>query len=601
MTDKNNKLWQFLHDVTGFKTQITDPLNRVTQFDPDSYGNVAKITDPAGKITNRVFNLLGQITQETDALGRITNYSYDDWGRLILIEYPTTGAPSVSFSYDLENRMIQSVDGTGTRSYSYDDWGRRTALSDPRGGTSAVYDARGAITQQTDVSGRTVQYAFNGASQLTAVGDGSGTAQYTYTLDGDVATASYPNGTRVEYGYDNARRINSIVHRLVSNGSIIISYGVTYDSAGRVWQVTEQPSGDVTTYLYDYVGNLTSEVRTGVSPYSGTYQYDGSGARTSAYVVTNGVAQQNGTYSYDPAGRLSQVVDTVSNTTDVYTWNDDGTLASFPGPGYTRLLSYNDSKQLVSITRDYGGGTQVLAYEYGYGADGGRRWKKDYAGGIWTWYPCGVACSAGELVEQQSDLTGQTWTTTALYLQGQSIVSRNGEYHHFDNRNTAGVITNISGSVLSNNLYDNFGVARYTNGSAQTPWRWQQAQVADEGLIHVGFGMFQDPTADAMTVVAPASIVGCFACMYAALKHLGLKYDDAKNYCCTVIRACKCPPSTTKPTPPTPTPPKPTPPTPTPPTPTPPNPTPPGPNPPAPPRGPGSPPPGLPQPPPIPA
>lgn len=35
--------------------------------------------------------------------------------------------------------------------------------------------------------------------------------------------------------------------------------------------------------------------------------------------------------------------------------------------------------------------------------------------------------------------------------------------------NTAGVITNSSASVVSNNLYDLFGVKRYEQGSAQTP------------------------------------------------------------------------------------------------------------------------------------
>jgi len=59
-----------------------------------------------------------------------------------------------------------------------------------------------------------------------------------------------------------------------------------------------------------------------------------------------------------------------------------------------------------------------LAYEYGYGFEEGRRWRKDTVNGVWTRYPCGVACGAGELVEQTSDLSGSQWTTSALYLQG---------------------------------------------------------------------------------------------------------------------------------------------------------------------------------------
>ncbi len=80
-----------------------------------------------------------------------------------------------------------------------------------------------------------------------------------------------------------------------------------------------------------------------------------------------------GTYTYDGAGRLIQVVDAATNTTETYVWNADGTLASFPGPGYTRLLKYDEEGRLVRIRRDYGGGNVPLAYEYGYGFDGGRR------------------------------------------------------------------------------------------------------------------------------------------------------------------------------------------------------------------------------------
>jgi len=81
-----------------------------------------------------------------------------------------------------------------------------------------------------------------------------------------------------------------------------------------------------------------------------------------------------------------------------------------------------------------------LAYEYGYGFDGGRRWRKDYLNGVWTRYPCGVACGAGELVEQQKPLEGGSWTVSALYLQGISLVRRNDEWHHFDPLGTAQVI-----------------------------------------------------------------------------------------------------------------------------------------------------------------
>ncbi len=93
-----------------------------------------------------------------------------------------------------------------------------------------------------------------------------------------------------------------------------------------------------------------------------------------------------------------------------------------------------------------------------------------------TRYPCGVACGAGDLVEQQKPLEGGDWVTSALYLQGISLVRRNNEWHHFDPFGTAGVITNGSAQVVSNDLVDLFGVVRYQQGSAETPWRWGEEQ-----------------------------------------------------------------------------------------------------------------------------
>ncbi|HLI48263.1 MAG TPA: hypothetical protein VKV18_06175 [Chthonomonas sp.] len=58
----------------------------------------------------------------------------------------------------------------------------------------------------------------------------------------------------------------------------------------------------------------------------------------------NGVVVHNGSYSYDGGGRLAQVVDSATNQTEVYGWNGDGTLASAPGPGYTRGFVWNEGK-----------------------------------------------------------------------------------------------------------------------------------------------------------------------------------------------------------------------------------------------------------------
>ncbi len=143
-----------------------------------------------------------------------------------------------------------------------------------------------------------------------------------------------------------------------------------------------------------------------------------------------------------------------------------------PGPNYTREFGYNEEAQLLSISH-----SGTLAYQYAYGADGNRRWAKDIANNAWTWYPCGVACGAGELVEQGSDLTGATWTTNAQYLRAgggcSSMLIRrksatDDEYHHEDPLGAFGVITGANGAVLSSNVYDAFMGMQYVQGVSKT-------------------------------------------------------------------------------------------------------------------------------------
>ena len=183
---------------------------------------------------------------------------------------------------------------------------------------------------------------------------------------------------------------------IISAGTLAVTLRVSRrQAAGRITQIVEQPSGDTTSFTYDDSGRILSENRTGTKPYTSCYTYDSRGNRLTAVRAENGVTSHNGTYTYDDSGRLTQCVDTATGITETYAWNNDNTLASSPGGGYTRLYEYDEEQRLIRIKKDYGGGTVVTAYEYGYAFDGGRRWRKDIAGNLWTWYPCGVACCAG--------------------------------------------------------------------------------------------------------------------------------------------------------------------------------------------------------------
>ncbi len=376
--------------------------------------------NPLGQTTSWSYTL-GRVTSRTDAIGRTTSYSYDAWKRLTGIDYPQS--TDQSFTYDLEGRMTQSVDGTGTRTYTYDALGRKTNQVDPRGTTVATYDNASRLKTQTDPTGRLIQYAYDGDGQLTGVSDPTSWATYVYDARHRLSTVSYSNGTTSTYGYDPAGRTTSLVHR--GPGNVVIgSYSSSYDTAGRLSQTVEGPQSATTTYGYDAFGRLLSENRSGVSPYVSTYTYESRGLRATAFRSENGVASHNGTYTYDNAGRLTSVADTVtaSGLAGSYSWNADGTLASMPGPGYTRTLSYDEEGRLTGISKLQGGVTTPL-FQYGYGFDGGRRWRKDLANNVWDWYPCGVACCAGDLVTLRSTNVGTTWAVLETRLDQATVLN----------------------------------------------------------------------------------------------------------------------------------------------------------------------------------
>ena len=219
-------------------------------------------------------------------------------------------------------------------------------------------------------------------------------------------------------------------------------------------------NGSATSYGYDFAGRLLSENRTGTNPYASTYSYTNRGQRATAFRSENGVASHNGTYTYDDAGRLTTVADTVtaSGLGGNYTWNADSTLASYPGPGYTRKLSYDEEGRLTKIDRD-NGTTITPVFEYGYGFDGNRRWRKDLAGNTWDWYPCGVACCAGELVTMRSTNGGASWSSNSLRLSGSNVF----EGSPFLGSITSGATKWGSEQIVS----DGFGVLRsgsFANG-----------------------------------------------------------------------------------------------------------------------------------------
>lgn len=133
----------------------------------------------------------------------------------------------------------------------------------------------------------------------------------------------------------------------------------------------------------------------------------------------------------------------------------DGTLATMPGPGYTRHLSYDEERQMIGIAKEE---NQIITpvLEFGYGYDGGRRYRHDLVEDVIDWFPCGVACCAGELVTMRSSDGGDIWETLHLSLSKGGAKIKDGIV-------TLGAISGgrVAGSYLGHlTTLDQYSVSR---------------------------------------------------------------------------------------------------------------------------------------------
>lgn len=435
--------------VYGQVRQVRDPLGRVTEYRyyPADDANLARrgqlkrVIVPGGFWRELDYGGAGWLTRrevQTANGSEVTTYTYDNWGRLRLIDYPRSA--DVSMGWDGESRRVWVQDSMGRREYTYDAWGRITRQQGCCGNeegievvaVAAEYDEAGRKRYERELNSsgvaiRTIETTYDALGRLQTIGDYRGQVVYSYEeTTGRLRRESYPNGSYVEYAYygtDNPSQVGFVwkVEHKKPDGSLLIGYEYTYDRLGRVVQSVERPSGDTMVYTYTPAGRLGSENRTGQVWYQRHYVYnrDGSRQRVYRHDVLNG--EHNEEYVYDlVSGRLSTVRDTVPEPDVMHSfhWNPEGTLGRWSDStvGYERVFSYDEEGRLVRIEQDHGGGDVRLAYEYGYNGDGVRVWKRDVLYEQEYRYVCRIGCGGVPMRVYNRTTGGTRWASVEDYL-----------------------------------------------------------------------------------------------------------------------------------------------------------------------------------------
>jgi RHS repeat-associated protein len=334
-TDADGQTTTYAYDATGHLHQVTDPKGNVTTYDYNSAGQLQSVTDALGNSDASTYNPAGQLATYTDRDGKKNTYSYDQLGKLTTACYNQALSGScestLSYAYDPSTGNLHSVtdstSGAGTVTYTYDALDHVTSETGPGGTITYAYNPAGQATSVTLPGQAAITYAYDANGRLTSEIQGSQTVTYTYGANGQLVSKAMPDHVTARYYYDAASELTEIDY----------------------WNGTSAFLGNV-TYGYDSAGQRIAEGGTLVNTVLPAAK---SG---STYNADNELTSFGGkAYSYDPDGHLT------SDGTSTYTWNARGQLASVAAPSGTSTLGYDPTGNLISTT--VGGVTTTFAYQ----------------------------------------------------------------------------------------------------------------------------------------------------------------------------------------------------------------------------------------------
>ncbi|MEO6687855.1 MAG: RHS repeat-associated core domain-containing protein [Dokdonella sp.] len=401
ITDPTGNTTSYLRDAQGRMTQETDPFGKITKYtyDNDGYlltttksrvvagqtqnltttntvdadGSVLSVTDALGRVTQNTWTPQKLLATQTDAVGRVITYSYDAISRPVQTMFPDGTSESLTYdangnvvkrvdragrattvTYDALNRPTQTLAADGSsQSTQYDAVGQVLSSVDPLGrATTYERDLAGRRTKTTNATGNATTYAYDATGKVTTVTDALGhVLQFSYDAANRKTKTTWPDAAITMYGYDAAGRQTSETNPL----NQVIGYA--YDAAGRLSKVTDA-LGKVTSYGYDEVGDRTTQ--TDALNHATQWTYDAVGHATSRSLPDN----RYETMAYDAVGRLTNRTDFAGNAVAFQYDVADHVRSQAMADGTVLSTTYTASGKVASLTRSFGGASQITKYSY---------------------------------------------------------------------------------------------------------------------------------------------------------------------------------------------------------------------------------------------
>ncbi|NJD69712.1 MAG: PKD domain-containing protein [candidate division NC10 bacterium] len=369
VTRPDGQTLSLAYDTAGRLNSLVTPTGTLQYAYSGTTGNLSSITAP-GSTLSYVYDgpLLKQTTWSGTVVGSVSQ-TYDNNFRIT--SQSLNGANAVTFGYDNDSLLTSAgalniarnaqhglITGTtlgsvtDTRSYSpFGELSTYTATvsGSPVFATTYTRDRLGRITQKVETiygSTDTFDYAYDQAGRLTEVTkNGTVLSSYTYDGNGNRLSLTTPSGT-VNGSYDAQ-------DRLTQYGSTTYSYSANGDLQSTT------TGGQVTTYQYDVLGNLTSVA----GPAGSTIDYliDGQNRRIGKKVngtLTQGFLYQN---QLNPVAEL----DGAGNVVSRFVYGSRSNIPDYMikgGVTYRIISDHLGSPRLVVNTAD-GSIAQQLDYD----------------------------------------------------------------------------------------------------------------------------------------------------------------------------------------------------------------------------------------------
>ncbi|TXI51417.1 MAG: RHS repeat protein [Lysobacter sp.] len=317
------------YDGAGRVLSVKDINDVITDFEyhPRGWLTARKVrgTDNAVETDDQVTSIeywpTGLVKKVTQPDGAFTSYTYDAAHRLTGIADNAGNTIAYTLNAVGERTQEDTKDSTGTLmrtlSRTYNTLGQlQTATDAYSRNTGFTYDANGNLDQTTDALTRVADNNYDPLDRLSrTLQDMNGIAaetKFVYDALDNLTQVNDPKGLNTDYTYNGFSELKT----LVSPDTGTTQY--TYDAAGNRASQTDA-RGKVTNYGYDALNRLTTVTYPTAAALNVAYTYDTPQADCLAgETFTKGrvskIADQSGTtvYCYDRFGQLVRKKQTVN-------------------------------------------------------------------------------------------------------------------------------------------------------------------------------------------------------------------------------------------------------------------------------------------------